>query len=94
MEKILFIGNDKKYNIKFSLDSLKKIKDYEIVIVNNINNLNKNLKYKFIIIDIEFGNRNGDKICKNLRYNYRKIPIIGISVIYNRSVNQLHVLIL
>ena len=86
MDKILFIGNDKKYNIKFSLDLLKK-KNYDIVIVNTINNLNKNLKYhyKIIIIDIEFDNRNGDNICKNLRYNFRKVPIIGIYSYYDRN---------
>ena len=49
--------------------------------------MNENLiyKYKFIIIDIEFENRSGDKICKNLRHKFKKVPIIGIYSYYDKN---------
>ena len=84
MKKILFIGNYNRYNIKFSLDLLKKNNEYDIELLSNIEKIyEKKDMYALIIIDIEFNNRKGDLICKNIRYKYRKIPIVGIYANYD-----------
>ena len=80
MNRILFIDDNIKYS-SFELSQLKMM-GYKIDIIENeshIESLLRKNNYKFIIIDLEFGNSRGDIICINIRKNInQKIPIIGI----------------
>ena len=66
------------------IDILKKI--YNVDNADNIINIYKAIEskqYQYIIIDLEFSNKTGDKLSINLRKKYKKLPpLIGLYSFY------------
>ena len=71
---ILYI-HDCTYLNQSEIDILKKnFNDDELNNINKIYKIIERKKYNYIIIDLEFGNRMGDKISIDLRKNILNLP--------------------
>ena len=81
MYKILFIDDEISNNNIFEIESLHKLNHIvdRLTIKREILNKIRNNIYDFIIIDLEYGNREGDKLLLEIKKYIRLItPIIGI----------------
>lgn len=86
MNKILYICDT--HHSKYDINELNKLNYTIDVIIYRDDIIDKCLqnKYNYIIIDLEFGKKIGDRICKMIRetINY-KVPIIGIYSYHKKS---------